>query len=280
MKAAAALALVVVCALLSATADATRVTIGPYRGTATGGVDRHRHIDNQSSNPDSHIVGDSDDSEKGHFTYTFRLDNGVITGTGNGDYSTVTWHLEGTNGNHGHFSCDIPLTVKPYGVRIRGFAADGTLYLRFHIGDEAVETNDEYDCGADYSGFASRTRYLQESLEKAQNHLPGGYVTVDQHHPRIGRIAYVESGTLASGSTYVWRGAWTFTITAPPDTGRNGDRDSGGGAGPGGSTGRNTSTSARSRARRGATCSSGRAATTSSVASAATTRSAGSAATT
>jgi Ca2+-binding RTX toxin-like protein len=132
--------------------------------------------------------------------------------------------------------------VGPFGVHIRGFAAEGTLYLRFRIGDEAVEVNDDYDCGAQFTGFASRTHYLRDSLESAQNHLPGGYIRVDQHQPRIGRISYLETGTLSNGSTYRWKGDWTFTITAPPSTGRDNDRDSGGGAGPGSSTRPNRST--------------------------------------
>jgi Ca2+-binding RTX toxin-like protein len=215
----------------------SRAFIGPYTGVATGERDGFHHKDNGSTDPKSHIVSDSTDEYHGRFTYSFRIDNGVVKGTGNGDYQSATWHLQGTNGDNGAFNCDIPVTTQAFSVRITGYAAGGSIYLQFHLNDDAVEKNDEYDCGADYKGFASTTHYLQESLDKAQEAKAGGVIVTDQHHPAIGHLGYNDVGG-PDNDHFVRTGEWDITITPPSNTGS----PSSGGPGPGGSKSKNPST--------------------------------------
>jgi Ca2+-binding RTX toxin-like protein len=224
----------------SGTGEARRTAgafIGPYTGVATGGVDRFGHKDNQSSDPKSHVVSTSNDSYRGRFTYSFRIDNGVIKGNGNGAYQSATWHLSGTNGDKGSFDCDIPITTQPFSVRVTGFAAGGELYIRFLINDDALERNADYDCGADFKGFATSSHYLQESFDLAQGGQPGGYLVIGQHHPHIGHLAYNDIGGPPENH-HVRTGAWDVTIQAPSNTGP----PSSGGPGPDGSKQRNSST--------------------------------------
>ena len=116
--------------------------IGPYTGVATGSRSNFRHLDNQSTDPKTHVVSDSNDEYHGRFTYSFRVENGVVNGIGNGDYQSATWHLQGVNGDQGAFSCDIPVHTQPFSARITGYAAGGMLFLRFELNDDAVERND------------------------------------------------------------------------------------------------------------------------------------------
>jgi Ca2+-binding RTX toxin-like protein len=211
--------------------------IGPYTGVATGSRDGFHHKDNGSTDPKTHVVSESTDEYHGRFTYSFRIENGVVSGIGNGDYQSATWHLQGTNGDKGAFNCDIPVTTQPFSVRITGYAAGGSIYLKFLINDDAVERNDDYDCGASYTGYATTSHYLQESLDKAQAAQAGGFIVADQHHPGIGHLGYNETGGPADDH-YVRTGGWDITITPPSNTGA----PSSGGPGPAGSKNRNSST--------------------------------------
>src|SRR5438105_8665758 len=62
--------------------------IGPYTGVAAGGVDRFGHSDNQSTDPKTHVVSTSNDAYRGRLTYSFRIDNGVVKGSGTGVYQS------------------------------------------------------------------------------------------------------------------------------------------------------------------------------------------------
>jgi Ca2+-binding RTX toxin-like protein len=225
---------------VTGTGGATRssgIFIGPYTGVATGGVDRFRHKDNQSTDPKTHVVSESSDAYHGRFLYSFRIDNGAVKGVGNGDYQSATWHLSGTNGDKGGFDCDIPITTQPFSVRITGFAAGGSIFLRFLVNDDAVERNDAYDCGAGFTGFATTSHFLQESFDKAQDAQAGGYIVIDQHHPQIGHLGYNDTGGPPEDH-FVRTGEWDVTIQVPSSTGP----PTSGGPGPGSSKKRNPST--------------------------------------
>lgn len=191
--------------------------IGPFTGVATGGVDRVSHRDNKSSNPDTHVVSDSQENYQGRFTYSFRIENGEVIGMGQGVYTAATWHLSGVNGKEGSFSCDVPVATQPFEVVVRGFAVGGHLYLDFTIiGSE--ERNAAYDCGAKFTGFATTSTYLSESFSFAENTIAGGFIVTTVKNPQIPHLASVtrpDDGTVSRVVTHVW----DITITPPSSPG-------------------------------------------------------------
>lgn len=213
--------------------------IGPFTGVATGGrVETSTH-DNKDADPNHHVTSTSDEEYKGRFLFSFRIDNGVVTGTGEGTYQTATWHLAGTNGSNGAFSCDVPLTTTDYGVKITGTATNGDIRVLFTL-DGAKEHNADYDCGAKFTGFATDSTFLDESLQTVED-AAGSYVAVNQAHPAPRHLSF-HSDTGDDKSHKVIDDNWDFTFTGPsggnggggggvPDTGRPGEDP-----GPGGCT--------------------------------------------
>lgn len=199
-----------VLALLPASAAAF---IGPYTGVGRGSLDRVRNVDNQASDPADRLVVKSEDSYRLRFRYSFRIDGfGNITGRGNGSYQRATWHLSGTNGSHGAFDCDVPMTTTEFAVEIRGQANNGQMNLRFTL-DGAREANEEMYCGADFTGFASDDTRMARSLELVQP--PDGLV-LDQADPSIAPLVK----TVPEGDAtdfLVSDHAWRFTIEAPTE---------------------------------------------------------------
>jgi len=200
--------------------------IGPFTGVATGGEDRVSHRDDKSSNPDNHVVSDSLENYQGRFTYSFRIENGEVAGTGQGVYTAATWHLSGVNGKNGSFSCDVPLETQAFSVVVNGFAVDGRLYLYFTI-TGSQERNADYDCGAKFTGFATTSKFLADSLSSLQNSIAGGYIPTTVKSPQIPHLASVAT---PAGDTVsrVITDAWDISITAPSPPGS----DSSGGPGP------------------------------------------------
>ena len=201
--------------------------IGPYTGVGRGVLERVRNVDNQSPDPANHLVVKSEDRYEARFRYSFRIDAfGVISGVGNGSYLSATWHLSGTNGDQGSFDCDVAMTTTEFAVRITGRAADGKMHVRF-VMDGAREANEEHYCGAKFTGFASDSTRLADSLELVQP--PDGLV-IDQAAPAIAPITLTVPEGDAS-DFLVSDHSWTFTIAQPPtipdvdsDVGAFGDR--------------------------------------------------------
>jgi RTX calcium-binding nonapeptide repeat (4 copies) len=202
-------AALVVLGCLPATADAF---IGPYTGLGRGSLEVRRHIDNQASDPADRIVTDSLDVYRARFRYSFRIDGfGRINGIGNGSYQTATYHLEGTNGDQGSFSCDLDMSTTDFALRVTGQAADGRMTVRFAL-DGAREANDEVLCGAGYSVFATDDTRLARSLELVQ---PPEGIVIDQTDPSIApMIKTVAEGDATDSRTSDH--AWRFTIEPPP----------------------------------------------------------------
>ena len=167
--------------VLAALPASAAASIGPYTGVGEGLLDRFRHIDNHEADP-NHIVTDSKDVYRGRFRYSFQIDGfGNISGNGNGSYRRpTTWHLEGVNGSHGPFSCDISMKTPDFHVRVTGRVDDGRMHLRFAL-EGARESNDETLCGAEYYGFATDDTRLANSLEFVQ---PADGLDVSQVDPR------------------------------------------------------------------------------------------------
>lgn len=198
-------------------------TVGPYTGVATALVDQYRHIENST------VVSDSKDVYTARFTYSFRIRNGIVEGRGDGVYQSATWTLSGTYDGQG-FGCSPPVTTTPFTVDVSGSATATQIRLRFRL-QGARERNADYDCGAGYTGYATDSAYLADSLEKVQDAQPGGVITISRSAPRIPPLRKLEETGDASDKR-VRLYEWTITIRAP--TGRGGG---GGGGGGGGSSG-------------------------------------------
>ena len=198
--------------LLAALPSSAAASIGPYTGVGNGLLDRFRHIDNHAPDPD-HIVTNSKDVYRGRFRYSFQIDGfGNISGNGNGSYRRpTTWHLDGVNGSHGPFSCDITMRTTDFRVRVTGRANDGRMHLRFSL-EGARESNDETLCGADYYGQATDRTRLADSLELVQ---PADGLDASQASPAIAPLRTLEN----LGDDFDRRvnlHEWSFTIAAPP----------------------------------------------------------------
>ncbi|MGH3105155.1 MAG: calcium-binding protein [Gaiellaceae bacterium] len=192
-------------------------TVGPYTGVGTGLLDRFRHIENSS------FTSDSKDVYRGRFTYSFRIVNGVVRGTGNGVYLAATWRLDGIY-NGQRFGCDVPMSTTPFQVVVSGSATAQSIRLKFRLVG-ARESNDDYDCGANFTGFATDSPRLADSLELVQ----GDGITVSRANPRIPLLRKLEE-IGDSGDRRVNLHEWTITIRAPAPSG---DPPTSGGSGTG-----------------------------------------------
>jgi hypothetical protein len=237
MRLAALLAAGVV-ALAAPVAGATRVDaprgpaqiVGQFTGVGIGTLDRFRMIRNSSFN--SH----STDFYKGRFTYSFSIDEGGnVTGSGTGRYLVASWRLRGVVHDKGTFACEVPMTTRGFTVRVTGQATADTITLRFAL-EGSGESNDDHPCGADFTGFASDSTRLADSLELVQQ--PEG-IRTPRALPNIRSLRRVEQlGDDSDRRVNIHD--WAFSIAAPgappppdpPDTGGGGGGDPGGGAGP------------------------------------------------
>ena len=199
--------------------------IGPFTGVGVGGQHRVGHSDNKSTDPDNHVVSDSDESYQGQFNYSFRIEDGHIVGTGNGDYKTATWDLSGTNGKEGGFSCSPPVDTQPFSVRVDGWAVEDRMYILIDL-PGARETNENYDCGAKFTGRSTTSRFLAESVEEAQLGAVGGMIITSVKNPSIGHLA-AHSEDATDTVTHSIDSAWDITISGP-----SGGSDNPGGPGP------------------------------------------------
>jgi Ca2+-binding RTX toxin-like protein len=199
--------------------------IGPFTGVGVGGQERFGQFDDKSTNPDNHVVSDSNETYSGRFTYSFRIENGVIEGTGEGVYQSATWHLQGVNGKNGAFSCDPTVDTKSFGVTVGGWTVGTKMYLYFEL-PGSQERNEDYDCGADYTGRATTSTYLADSLLAVVSHTPGGLLSTSIRNPSIGHLAYHEE-TESGNTKHVIDSAWDITVSGP-----SGGSDSPGGPGP------------------------------------------------
>jgi hypothetical protein len=192
-------------------AAAVAAAAGPYTGTGTGLVDRFRHLDNGLPDPD-HVFSDSRDSYRASFRYSFTVAaDGAVSGEGSGEYASATWRIDGLNGSDGPFACDVPLTAPPFGVEVSGESAGSTLRLRFAL-QGARESNEDFDCGAGYTGFATESSHLADSLDLVQ---PPDGIAVDERRPAIAPLR-VQENTGDDLDRRAIGHEWTFTIAAPP----------------------------------------------------------------
>jgi len=225
------LALAVGAMLVAASATAHRHApghasfIGPYTGVATGEQTRFGHSDNNQSG-DSHITSDSDEDYQARFTFSFRVENGEVIGTGEGVYLATTWHLSGVNGKYGGFSCDPEVTGKPFQVTVVGFRLDNELLVEFSLAN-ASEQNDDYDCGARFTGYSTKSQFLYDSMLQTEDaNGAAEYFRINAAQPRLGHLT--SSKTEETDTTkHVINNTWDISITPPSTT-----KDDSGGPGP------------------------------------------------
>jgi hypothetical protein len=198
---------------------------GPYTGVAIGVLDRFRHIE-------SSFTSNSSDYYRGRFTYSFSIDAfGNVTGRGDGTYLDATWHLDGVNGNQGAFNCEVPMFTQRYTVRVTGNATADTIALRFAMEGSREWNNDHY-CGANFTGYASDTSRLADSLELVQ---PPEGIRISRANPSIPPLRKLE--VLGDQSDRrVNLHEWAFTIAAPGAPPPPEPPGGGGGAGGGQTT--------------------------------------------
>ena len=206
--------------------------IGPFVVAATGGQNRDRQTNNQNPDPLLRLAVSNRSSYRGAFNARFTIDQlGNIHGAGEGRYTALMWRLEGVNSNLG-FACNPPVTVpQSFQITIAGRVRKGVLELRFSMSG-AEERNDDYDCGAGFTAFATTSTYLSESLNAVQAAQPGGVIKTSLTNPSVGALTAIHTDQLSDGTRTV-ENSWELTVTAPSplqDPNNNGGR--GGSAGP------------------------------------------------
>jgi Ca2+-binding RTX toxin-like protein len=156
---------------------------------------------------------------------------GSIVGSGTGDYQSATWHLEGSNGGEG-FSCDVPVLAWPSTTQAHGTLQGNRAKVTVSAPD-AVERNENYDCGAHFSGFATVSQYLNQSLANVFSKNPNW--SFDLSGGSLGTLTY-DSDTTSGGREHTEHDTWSFTLSGPqndPNAGQGpGEPNAPGGAGP------------------------------------------------
>jgi hypothetical protein len=195
--------------------------IGPYTGVAVGEQMRVGHKDKWWRPHHERLRRDY----QARFTYSFRVENGEVSGTGEGVYLKTTWHLSGVNGSNGGFSCDPVVTADPFHVEVTGYKLDNQLIVSFI--PRALEKNEDYDCGAHFTGFATTSRYLLDSiLQTADASGAAGYYVTNVAHPRLGHLTSHLVQETDTTKTVI-DNTWDISITPPSTT-----KEDSGGPGP------------------------------------------------
>jgi Ca2+-binding RTX toxin-like protein len=187
--------------------------VASYDVVLSGGLERQRHADSQASDPQDSVVVESDDSYSGRGILTLKEeDNGLLVPSSNSfAYQSATWHLSGQNGTNGSFDCNPTVTTTDGTVDAAGRVVGGVLYVRFIL-TGTHEHNDKWDCGADFSGFATDSEYEGESLLQVEDAQPGGKIVTSADNPSVGTLQDVEdTGTAPNTKHSVAK--WTITIT-------------------------------------------------------------------
>jgi hypothetical protein len=160
-------------------------------------------------------------------SFTFSVNQaGKVSGTGSGSYTDAHWQLSGRNGKHGSFRCEPPISAPSFAVEVGGHTSGGQMYLSLSM-PGAVETNADYECGADYSGYATTTHLMTRSLS-----LVGGD---DLSFPLSAPSSLTRQQQTSSGGGNTSEDdqhIWAFSFT-PPALAAGGAGASGQGKGPG-----------------------------------------------
>lgn len=210
--------LVALSAVSLARAPADASAAGVWKGTAEGIRVDHGNLQSDEVTSTSvayYLV---------ELTFSFSVSSdGQVSGVGSGHYSDAHWHLSGVNGKEGAFSCEPPVSGEQFGVEVSGHRSGHELLLKLAI-PNATETNENYDCGANYTGFATTTHAMAESLEV----VGGGALHLSSTAPTSLTLEKtLETGDSENSKTH--QNVWSFSVTPPGQS--NGGSNSGAGAG-------------------------------------------------
>ncbi|MGO9249359.1 MAG: hypothetical protein ACLP7W_12365 [Solirubrobacteraceae bacterium] len=208
-----------------ALAPADALAGGLWKGTAEGIRVDHGQLQSDE------VTSSSVDNYQVELSFFFSVNgHGEVSGGGSGYYTDAHWHLYGVNGKEGAFDCSPPVSAEPFKVLVSGVASHGRVLLKLSIPD-ATETNENYDCGANYAGYATTTHAMSESLEL----VIGSGLSLSKSGPTSPSITKtVESGD--SEDSHIYTHIWSFSITPPAGSSSGGSGSEGGsGAGSGGS---------------------------------------------
>ncbi|HME05225.1 MAG TPA: hypothetical protein VKG38_19540 [Solirubrobacteraceae bacterium] len=212
-----------------ARAPADAVAGGVWKGTAEGILvgDSELHSDEvQSTSITDYQV---------ELSFSFSLSGqSEVVGGGSGYYTDAHWHLSGVNGKEGSFGCSPPVAAAAFKVDVSGSASHGRVLLKLAIPD-ATETNENYNCGANYTGYATTTHAMSESLELVS---AKGLPISGTEPTSLPRTKMVESGDSEDSHRYTH--IWSFSVTPPAGGSGSG---SGGGSGSEGGSGSSCSLS-------------------------------------
>jgi Ca2+-binding RTX toxin-like protein len=212
--------------------------VASYDVILTGGVSHSNHKDSQASDPKNSVIVQSDDSYSGRGILTLKEEaNGRLVPSSNSfTYQSATWSLSGQNGTNGSFSCSPPVTTTDGTVNAGGWVVGGVLYVRFLL-NGTHEHNDDYDCGAHFTGFATDSEYEADSLLQVEDALPGSWIVTNADHPSVGTLSdTVDTGT--DPNTRHTEARWTISIVK-----RSGSSQDNGPPGPSASPGPTKGTS-------------------------------------
>jgi hypothetical protein len=192
---------------------------GVWKGTAEG--IRVDHSELQSDGVTSSSVANY--QVELSFSFSVRKD-GEVTGSGSGYYTDAHWHLYGVNGENGSFDCEPPVSTNQFGVQVSGHKSGHEVLLALAIPD-AAETNEAYDCGANYTGFATTSNFMAESLDVVGGHE----LHLSSTAPTSLTLEKtVEAGDSETSKTHLH--IWSFSV-APPGSESPSESGSGGAAG-------------------------------------------------
>ncbi len=192
---------------------------GVWKGTAEG--IRVDHSELQSEELTSSSVA----NYQVELSFSFSVGNdGAVNGSGSGYYTDAHWHLSGVNGKEGSFDCEPPVSAAQFGVQVSGYRSGHEVLLDLAIPD-ATETNENYDCGANYTGFATTSHYMAESLAV----VGGNELHLSTTAPTSRTLEKtIETGDSENSHTHLY--IWSFSVT-PPGSESPSESGSGGAAG-------------------------------------------------
>jgi hypothetical protein len=210
------------CACMLAWAPASALASGGvWTGTAEG---IQVSALNRESGDESAVHSDANYQVELSFSFSVSP-GGDLVGAGSGYYTDAHWHLSGLNEGKS-FACEPPVSAGPFKVDVSGHKSGHDVMLSLDIPD-AEETNENYECGANFSGFATDSHYMNESLS-----LVGGH---ELHLSDSGPTSLVLEKPVVSGkdpsegikeTTNIWTVSVTppasVTHEPPPDTSGSG----------------------------------------------------------
>jgi hypothetical protein len=156
------------------------------------------------------VQSDSESDYQGELSFSFSVtQSGEISGGGSGSYTDANWHLFGVNGDKGSFDCNPPITADAFKVDVSGQATRDQAAVSLSM-PGATETNENFDCGADYTGEATTTHAISDSLTV----VGGDHLDISLGAPTsIAKQKTTSSGS--GGDTENDQHLWSFSFTPP-----------------------------------------------------------------